>query len=167
MTTNKHTEQSERAEFIDHLNRIQQQVDAHAYNWDATLEETQRALLVIKDHAKSAALLAADKVGGEPVAYTDPQTIRLLQEPTASGLVTTQLTRHRHDPIRGTQVSLYTHPQPQAVPDDVVKDAELPPLPEPLTIVTESDIGSRAYTPYQMRDYARAAIDAAMLKEGK
>lgn len=34
----------------------------------------------------------------------------------------------------------------------------LPPLPEPQTIITDADVGSRAYTAWQVRDYARAAL---------
>lgn len=36
----------------------------------------------------------------------------------------------------------------------------LPPLPEPATLVTDSDVGYRCYTAFQMRDYARAALAA-------
>ena len=37
-------------------------------------------------------------------------------------------------------------------------DITLPPLPEPQTLVIDADVGSRAYTPRQMRSFARAAV---------
>lgn len=44
----------------------------------------------------------------EVVALTTPDVLRLLHEETAPGLVTTTLTRHKEDPIRGEQVALIT-----------------------------------------------------------
>jgi len=45
----------------------------------------------------------------------------------------------------------------QAQPVDV-DSLELPRTPDPQTLITEVDVGSRAYTDWQMRDYARAAL---------
>lgn len=54
-------------------------------------------------------------------------------------------------------VSLYTSPTPAAPAVDVER-VELPRTPDPQTLITESDVGARAYTDWQMRAYARAAL---------
>lgn len=41
-----------------------------------------------------------------------------------------------------------------------MSEKRLPPMPEPATVVTESDVGYRCYTAFQMREYARAALES-------
>jgi hypothetical protein len=45
--------------------------------------------------------------------------------------------------------------------------AELPPLPEPQTRIIDADVGSRAYTAWQMREYARLALASTPSSAGK
>lgn len=159
------TEQQERAELIRKLRRDCLWIPGKHYV--TQLEE-------IMDEA--AALLASEKTGGEPMFW-----VRLCSDGLYEGPIhNAQIERVRKE--SGAWTPLYTNPNPQpsALQDDVAKDAEKKLLTKDQIIAAARELNRRAaeacnideedswkiYGDGYIED-VHAAIDAAMLKEGK
>lgn len=161
--SNEHTEQSERAGLIERLQ------SAPADMLGTELEQ------LYSDCHKAAALLAADKAGGEAEYRKDM--------PVSGSVLGEQIDKAKEDQrlfgvgftVNGWHVPAQLvaswgmekiHPHPSALPDDVVKDAE-----RWRKASTSRNHGIVDWTEFGQRtvygELAVQVIDAAMLKEGK
>lgn len=138
---------------------------------------------------QAAALLAADKAGGEVVAYAVYAGILDKRMAGRPHKTQEEAERAAKEIKSETEIRpLYTHPQPQpsALPDDVVKDAERY-FPTEFEVWQDDEMCASASGPrnealreamryasqyeqdgpVRVFEVTRTLIDAAMLKEGK